>query len=58
MKGLMTILGLVLTMSANAQLTATYDNIMIPMRDNETLEADVYIPAGVDSAEESTPAGM
>ena len=47
----MTILGLVLTMSANAQLTATYDNIMIPMRDNETLEADVYIPAGVDSAE-------
>lgn len=34
-----------------AQLTPTYDNIFIPMRDGEVLSADVYIPAGADSCE-------
>jgi len=32
-------------------MTPTYDDILIPMRDGQFLEADVYIPAGVDSAE-------
>lgn len=34
-----------------AQLTATYDDISIPMSDGEFLEADVYIPSGVTSGE-------
>ena len=34
-----------------AQLTPTFDDIWIPMRDGENLQADIYIPAGVDSAE-------
>jgi predicted acyl esterase len=34
-----------------AQMTPTYDDILIPMRDGLFLEADIYIPAGVDSAE-------
>ena len=33
------------------QLTPTYDDILIPMRDNLFLEADVYIPSGVTSGE-------
>ena len=33
------------------QLTPTFDNISIPMRDGEVLSADVYIPAGADSCE-------
>lgn len=33
------------------QMTPTFDNISIPMRDGEFLEADVYVPTGVDSAE-------
>lgn len=34
-----------------SQLVPTYNDILIPMRDNLNLEADVYIPAGVDSAQ-------
>lgn len=33
------------------QATPTYDEISIPMRDNEVLSADVYIPAGADSCQ-------
>lgn len=33
------------------QVTPTYDDILIPMRDGEFLSADVYIPAGADSVE-------
>ena len=46
------LLTLLLTSSFGwSQMTPTYDDILIPMRDNLSLEADVYIPAGVDSAE-------
>ncbi len=34
-----------------SQLIADFDDVQIPMRDGEFIEADVYIPAGVDSAE-------
>lgn len=34
-----------------AQVTPTYNNIWIPTRDGDSLQADVYIPAGVDSSE-------
>lgn len=34
-----------------AQMTTTYDDILIPMRDGEFLEADVYIPTSVVTAE-------
>ena len=38
--------------NASAQSNPTYDDILIPMRDSTYfLEADVYIPSGVDSAE-------
>lgn len=37
--------------SAFSQLTPSYNDILIPMRDNLNLEADVYIPSGVDSAQ-------
>ena len=30
----------------NAQIVETYDNVQIPMRDGEFLEADVYLPSG------------
>lgn len=36
---------------SNSQLTPAFDDVLIPMRDGEFLEADVYIPSGVDSAE-------
>ncbi len=42
---------LFITGSAIAQLTPTYDDISIPMRDGEVLSADVYIPSGADSCE-------
>lgn len=46
-------LAFVLTIASNsiAQLTPTYDDIMIPMSDGESLEADVYIPSGCTSCE-------
>ncbi len=34
-----------------SQVTPTFNDIQIPMRDGEFLEADVYIPAGVDSCQ-------
>jgi predicted acyl esterase len=34
-----------------AQMTPTYDDILIQMRDGEFLEADVYIPTGTTTAE-------
>ncbi|MDX2360687.1 MAG: CocE/NonD family hydrolase [Crocinitomicaceae bacterium] len=40
-----------LLFTSSAQLTPTFDDIMIPMRDGLSLEADIYIPSGVDSAE-------
>jgi predicted acyl esterase len=36
---------------AQAQLIPTYDDVWVQMRDGEQLQADVYIPTGVDSAE-------
>ena len=42
---------LIISASSFAQLTPTFDNISIPMRDGEVLSADVYIPAGADSCE-------
>jgi len=52
MKKLLSLL-FVSTIVANsfAQLTPTLDDIYIPMRDGDSLQADVYIPAGVDSSE-------
>lgn len=49
-----TVLGLLLlllTSGAKAQMTPTLDNIWVPMRDGDSLQADVYIPAGLDSAQ-------
>jgi predicted acyl esterase len=34
-----------------SQLTETLDNIWVPMRDGDSLQADVYIPSNIDSAE-------
>ena len=45
------ILSFCLSVSINAQIVPTYDDIWIPMRDSMQLQADIYIPAGVDSAE-------
>lgn len=36
---------------AIGQLTAAFDNVWVPMRDGDSLQADVYIPTGLDSAE-------
>jgi len=36
---------------AFGQVTPTFDDVLIPMRDGEFLSADVYIPAGADSVE-------
>lgn len=35
----------------SAQITPTYDDVMIPMSDMEELQADVYIPSGCTSCE-------
>lgn len=40
-----------LTTSSFGQLTETLDNVWIPMRDGDSIQADVYIPSNVDSAE-------
>ncbi len=42
---------LLVSLGAFAQLTPTFNDISIPMRDGEVLSADVYIPAGADSCE-------
>lgn len=39
------------TANVSAQLTPTYNDVMIPMSDLEELEADVYVPAGCTSCE-------
>lgn len=41
----------VLSFYTFGQLTPTFDDILIPMRDGEFLEADVYLPTGADSFE-------
>jgi predicted acyl esterase len=51
MRLLTTLLSLTITSLSFAQLTPTYDDIYVPMRDGDSLQADVYIPAGVDSAQ-------
>ncbi len=51
MRLLFSFITLVSSFSAVAQLTPTFDDISIPMRDGEVLSADVYIPAGADSCE-------
>lgn len=40
-----------LSFSSFSQMTPTLDDIWIDMRDGELLQADVYIPAGLDSGE-------
>lgn len=37
--------------SSFAQITPTYDDILIPMTDGQNLEADVYVPSGCVSCE-------
>lgn len=37
--------------NAFAQITPTYDDILIPMSDGQSLEADVYVPSGCVSCE-------
>lgn len=40
-----------ITFIFTAQITPTFDDILIPMRDGKFLQADVYVPTNVDSAE-------
>ncbi len=49
-KLLLTLISLI-GFSAFSQMTPTYDDILIEMRDGEFLEADVYIPTGTLTAE-------
>lgn len=51
MKHLFFSLFMILSLQSQAQLTATLNNIWIPMRDGELLQADVYIPDGTTTAE-------
>lgn len=51
MKTLITLASILSGYVCFSQLTETLDNIWIPMRDGESLQADVYIPSNVDSAE-------
>lgn len=51
MKLLTTLTLLFFTICSSAQMTPTFDDIWIPMRDGELLQADVYIPDGVTSGE-------
>lgn len=51
MKNIFTALSLLLYGMAFGQLTPAFNDISIPMRDGEVLEADVYIPAGADSCQ-------
>jgi predicted acyl esterase len=37
--------------TAFSQMTPTYDDILIPMRDGEFLEADVFVPTGTTTGE-------
>ncbi len=47
----MTVLFSLLAVSATAQMTPTLNEIWIPMRDGDSLSADVYIPTGTVEAE-------
>lgn len=51
MKRLLLLLYILNGLSSNAQLSETLDNVWIPMRDGDSLQADVFIPTGVDSAQ-------
>lgn len=51
MKGLLIFTCALLSFGAFSQIPPTYNDIWIPMRDGELLEADVYIPDGVTSGE-------
>lgn len=52
MKKIYTLLIILFSTSLSfAQLTPSLDDVWVPMRDGDSLQADVYIPAGVDSAE-------
>jgi uncharacterized protein len=51
MKHLFFLFFMILSLQSQAQLTATLNNIWIPMRDGELLQADVYIPDGTTTAE-------
>lgn len=52
MKTLLTLFTfLSISIGSFAIVTPVHDDVLIPMSDGEFLEADVYIPAGVDSAE-------
>ncbi|MFZ9028746.1 MAG: CocE/NonD family hydrolase, partial [Crocinitomicaceae bacterium] len=51
MKTLITLATVLSSYVCLSQLTETLDNVWIPMRDGDSLQADVYIPSNVDSAE-------
>jgi len=51
MRNFLVLLSLLCNAIAFGQLTPTFDDINIPMRDGEVLEADVYIPSGADSCQ-------
>lgn len=51
MKGLVLFATAVLFTTCFGQLTETLDNVWIPMRDGDSIQADVYIPSNVDSAQ-------
>lgn len=45
------LISLLVAINSFAQLTPTYNDVMIPMSDLKELEADVYIPSGCTSCE-------
>ena len=51
MKTLITLAAFLSSYVCLSQLTETLNNIWIPMRDGDSLQADIYIPSNVDSAE-------
>ena len=51
MKSTLFLLSLLTHLFVGAQVTPTFNDILIPMRDGELLSADVYLPSNVDSCE-------
>ncbi len=51
MKTLITLVTILSSFTCLSQLTETLNDIWIPMRDGDSLQADVYIPSNIDSAE-------
>ncbi len=51
MKNILLLTLMLTSLMGTAQLSATLDNIWIPMRDGSSLQADVYIPDGTTTAE-------